>query len=398
MTISIDPEKTYHVRTEYGVERMTGEEVEEYFALRRGEPMHAVDRDAVEAKKSDLRTAEVARAELAEEKEGRSARAWRGVSGDVFDPTSPEPEPEVLEYAPGRFAFAPGVTWLYGPVGSLKSWIAYEAIAQTLRSNECEDSCRALVLDYEMTYEEAVRRLILLGCHDRSQFTYVKPPGPLTDIGRKALVRRFEDQHPFVVVIDTAGMAMGYSGLDSNSDTASAQWALEVPLWMKAQWRETVIIVLDHTPKAGGSDPIGSQRKGAVADFMCHVQLLSPISRMTRGRGRATVQKDRDGFYDKGATLFEFEFGGGGPFLLFAPEGDGAAAPAAESMLTRIARFVGDNEGVKVEAARAALGIQAADFTRHKSTLVDFGAVIHVPRRGLFKGPNWRTFVTADHG
>jgi hypothetical protein len=45
-------------------------------------------------------------------------------------------------------------------------------------------------------------------------------------------------------------------------------------MWLKATWPGAVVLVIDHPPKAGGSEPIGSQRQGAFADAHFRVETM----------------------------------------------------------------------------------------------------------------------------
>lgn len=355
-------------------------------------------RRKVEQEKERLLVREQALAEVAEEKAAETASEWFGIGGEDFDPESPEPVTCVLEYAPERYAFAPGIHFLFGPRSAVKTWLAYFAVVQEVTRGN-----RALVIDYEMSYEEAMRRLYTLGMkrEHAQRVVYVHPSGPPSDGARAELLARFGDTPPTVVVIDSMGMGMGLSGLDSNSDTDAARWASEVPLWLKAQWSETVILIIDHVPKGSGAeatDPIGSQRKGAFADGLYNVGVLSKISRRTRGSGRVKVRKDRKGMHEEDQALLDFTFGGGGRFEVSEPDpqvisielGDAAAE------LVRIAAYVAEHPGVKVEDARNALDIQSVAFTAHKKSLVSQGVIEHRQRQGLFPGPNLQAYLDAS--
>ena len=335
----------------------------------------------------------------AESRASPLAEEWFGSTGDQFDPETPEPYPCVLEFEPGEFTFTPGIHPLFGSRGSLKTWLAYKAAVQ-----ETERGNRALIIDYELSFEESMRRLLVLGATrwTMPRIVYVRPSGPVSDGGRTHLLRRFEDQPPSVVVIDSQGMGMAVAGLDENSGTASAQWSIELPSWLKRQWPSSVILPIDHLPKAAkgsGSDPIGSQRKGAIADGLWLVQKLSNISRTTRGRGRLVVKKDRQGFRDEDQPVFDFEFGGGGDFVLKAPDTDEAVAEAMQGLATslvRIAEYVRDNPGVKVETAREALDIHPNSFTSLKRMLVDEDVIEHPNGRGLFPGEELETYLSEN--
>ena len=94
-------------------------------------------------------------------------------------------------------------------------------------------------------------------------------------------------------------MGMGLSGLDENVSKDLIAWGKALVLWLKKEWPHTAIILIDHVPhpKKGteAKDPIGSQRKAALADSLFFIAALSAISRKTRGEGRLTRRKHRHG-------------------------------------------------------------------------------------------------------
>jgi len=330
----------------------------------------------------------------------RTSGQWYGETGEDFDPDEPEPEPCYLEIEPGSYAFPPGVHYLFGPRSSAKTWLANFLGLQEIRRGQ-----RFLVIDLEMDKRAAMRRLHVLGASRDEirdgRWVYVHPSGAISDAARSQLLLRFADAPPAVVVIDSGGMATGASGLNSNDDSDMAKWALDVPFWMKSEWPDACIIVIDHVTKAlsggGATDPIGSQRKGASADGLYAVEILSTISRRARGKGRLTVHKDRSGFLEEGADLLDFEFGAGGPFEVRTPDTKVQPVPAKVAELLddqyRIAVYVGDKhpDKVSVEKARTDLGIRGEDFTKMKDLLI--AQEVLVQSRGLGVGPRFNEWL-----
>ncbi|MEU8804432.1 AAA family ATPase [Spirillospora sp. NPDC048819] len=369
--------------------------------LRRGEPPPDLAFEKrVRAEVDRLRVRDEARRRWDEAEAAEFSSDWFGTTGDEFDPESAEQVPCVLEYAPGEFAFAPGVTFVFGPRSSAKTWLMYVAALQEARRGN-----RALLIDYEMSFEEAMRRMVTLGAsrEELGRVVYVQPAGPFGDAGRARLLARFGEEAPSVVVLDSVGMSMGSAGLDSDKGKDTEEWAYGLPLWLKKQWPDTVILLIDHVRKgegASGTDPVGSQRKGSFADTLCLVVPMTPISRQRRGQGRLVLRKDRKGWGDEGRALLDFEFGGGGPFELSPPDPHtvataGDPGEAAEA-LHRVARYVGEHEGAKVEEVRDALSIQPNEFTAMKAELIRQEVIEHRPRVGLFKGPRWGEYVSRE--
>lgn len=244
---------------------------------------------------------------------------WAGVTGDQFDPATPEPVPCVLKFGPDQYAFAPGINFLYGFPDALKTWLFYYAMLQ-----ELERGNRTLLLDYELTFDEAMRRMYVLGASREmlSGLVYVQPDGLAGDAGREQLVRRFDHRPPSLIVIDSMGEGMGQANLDENLSRDVTVFTTDLPKALKRTWPESVIGIIDHIPKGtvGATLPIGSQRKHAQADGLYQAAAMSMMSRKTRGSGRVTARKGRKGWSDDGESLFDYEFGGGGPFVVRPPD------------------------------------------------------------------------------
>lgn len=391
--------------TEYD-RRLRGQREQEWLATADGKSATSVDDSDPYGMESEIRremrrilVREEAQRRAAEHAAAEHASEWYGISGDVFDPDTPEPVPCVLEVVPGRYVFAPGITFLFGTRGSMKTWVAYQAILQEVRRGNC-----VLLLDYELSFEEAMRRLATLGATEEElrRVVYVQPSGAVSEAARAKLLERFASGPPSLVVIDSIGMAMGAAALDENSGSDIAKWAFDMPVWLKNQWPQAVILIIDHVTKgaAGGAatDPIGSQRKGAIADVLVNLRKLSPISRKVRGSGRATVQKDRKGFWEEGADMFDYEFGGGGRLALSAPDPAVMSVEFGKTANAKvmIAAYVGSHPDVKVEDARNALDIHPNDFTFFKESLVHEEVIIHESRKGLRRGPKWQEFMSEN--
>lgn len=362
------------------------------FGYDRGQCLECVTRRAWVSDMSRRSVIELTADALADE--------WSGQTGDLFNPADPEPVPCVLEISTGRFVFAPGVYVLFGARSSAKTWLVYFAGVQELARGN-----RVLLLDFEMAFEESMSRMHTIGAFRSTlqRLVYVQPSGLPGEAAKRNLLARFGDTPPSLVIIDSTGMGMAAAGLEENNGTATAQFNLALPKWLKKQWPDAVILLVDHLPKGvtDGTDPIGSQRKGSIADGLYLVKLMSKISRKTRGWGRVFVHKDRRGWSDEGSDVLDFEFGGGGPFVVRPPDPERLPLAVeglaeAEDKLVQIARYVGEHEGTKVTAARTALKMNSNEFTRAKGVLVAAHALRHEDRLGLFKGERWDSWMSAN--
>jgi hypothetical protein len=178
-------------------------------------------------------------------------------------------------------------------------------------------------------------------------------------------------------------------------------WCTEVAAWLKEQWPEAVHLLVDHTPKGANGvadDPIGAQTKGGVADAMFNVYVTGKISRASHGGGRMVVRKSRDGYATDDTAVLDFTFGGGRPFEMSAPDPTKVdinltRAGIDPDVVRRIAGYVGDHEGVRVETARRDLGIHPNEFTKMKTLLVSCGVLGHRKGLGLFKGVRWAAYM-----
>jgi hypothetical protein len=69
----------------------------------------------------------------------------------------------------------------------------------------------ALIIEYELSYEEAMGRLCALGASEQevAWVVYVHPTGAPSNAGRARVLARFANVPPAVAVVDSVGMGMG---------------------------------------------------------------------------------------------------------------------------------------------------------------------------------------------
>lgn len=195
------------------------------------------------------------------------------LAGEIF-----EPVPELLIRDDGQGLLYSGkVNMLYGMSESAKTWIAMYAMVQHIAKGE-----RVLYVDLEDDPTTAISRMTALGCGSddlTTQFRYVNPDGPLSDMQRykfghqpskdgeqnsavfRELLKSFD---PTMVIIDGMTDLYGIHGHDTNDATGTSV----VTRWLKTLCRggRSGVIVIDHTGKGGGpgSSPIGAHHKKAM--------------------------------------------------------------------------------------------------------------------------------------
>jgi len=191
---------------------------------------------------------------------------------------------------------------LFGESGGGKSWLAFAAVAEVVRSGE-----RALVADYEDNPAGVAERLVLLGLTD-DEIGRVDYRNPVTGIGKGLGLIEVEPVTYALIVIDSTGEAMAASATDSNSDGEVAQW-FKLAKMMGRLPGGPAVLVLDHVPKdkeAPSAFAIGSQRKrAAVTGAAYRVDTLKEPSKGRNGLLKLTVAKDRPGNRPKGSTAAE---------------------------------------------------------------------------------------------
>ena len=191
------------------------------------------------------------------------------------------------------------INGIHGEPECGKSWIAWIAVAQLLRSSEG----RALYLDYEDSEQGATTRLQSLGVSRRDafseRFAYVRPEEPLgmtdTDAYRdwcKLLGAQWD-----LVVIDSHNEAMTLEGLDPSSNKDAGVFTRR--LVRPAVNTGAGILLLDHVAKnkdTRANWALGAQQKRAMirgASYMIENQ--KPFGRGLEGEATLEIAKDTPG-------------------------------------------------------------------------------------------------------
>jgi len=213
------------------------------------------------------------------------------------------PTPTLLRRNDGRgLLYAGKVHSLAGEPGGGKTWVALYAVVEAL-----SDGHNAMLVDHEDRLDTAVRRLVALGAEPAAiaaRFHYVSPTYVIKGSCLPTNVAALADRCA-LVVIDSAGEALAFNGLNQNDDG-------EVRNWFDATARRladggAAVLILDHVTKdteARGRWAIGSQRKLAAIDGMAMtMQTIVAASKTVQGRYVVKCAKDRGGNYMHGTTV-----------------------------------------------------------------------------------------------
>lgn len=187
-----------------------------------------------------------------------------------------------------------------GPQESAKTLAAYAIGLQVVRADG-----NLILIDFEMGAWDARNRLRELGAahNDFQRIHYLEPSEPARDDTMPKLLTL----KPELVIVDAAAGAYDLQGLDDNKRQDVERFTR---LYVKAFWKAGVAtIVLDHVVKnteTRGKYAVGSERKVGGADVHLGFEVVSPISRGSRGRYKIVTHKDRGGFLKRG-TLANME-------------------------------------------------------------------------------------------
>jgi hypothetical protein len=207
---------------------------------------------------------------------------------------------------------------LHGEPGHGKSWFAFHAGAEALRTGGAFG-----VLDYEGTPHVFVDRMRALGVDDdvlcdRDRVAYHNLPGKTGRREVEALTVQFIAMEARLVVLDAMLPALVRNGHDdnSNSDLATFYETVTRPLTAGG----AAVCCVDHVTRDPSTRTRGARGAGAklqLVDVSYSVKLTRAFSRTQAGDFKVVCEKDRFGTWSIGETVavVHVEPHAGGTFL-----------------------------------------------------------------------------------
>lgn len=225
--------------------------------------------------------------------DARAESSWAPVDIDaVLAGKAVVAQPEILARVDGQCLIYPSKMHTFqGESESLKSWLLQWACTQQIN-----DGCRVLYLDFEDDAANVVGRLRALGAEPQAiaeTFTYVRPTDPITPADLRALVAL----EASLVVVDGVTEAMVLHGLspDSNPDVAAFFGMFARPLADAGAG----VAFIDHVTKAKetrGRWAIGAQHKmSGLNGASYNIEVVEPFGYGKHGVAKITLSKDRLG-------------------------------------------------------------------------------------------------------
>ena len=283
--------------------------------------------------------------------------------------------PTVLTRTDGlALLYAGRINGIIGPSESGKSWVAFEAVRQTLAAGH-----HALILDFEDTVPGVIGRLLTLGLDAdtmRRQLRYVGPeeilaPYADADLTETLTTITADD----LIVLDGFNAAMTLLGLDLMSNRDVTTFYQE--LLKKLMATGACIVYVDHTPKndleGESKGGIGAQAKRAMTSgTILKCTVTKPFGRGETGRIAIKVDKDRSGHVRAaspggkvGSAILASTDGGTAVTVTIEPQ-DEAATKAAHSawrptvLMGRASDYLALQNGLPVSGRSiiAALGVK----------------------------------------
>ncbi|HWF31958.1 MAG TPA: AAA family ATPase [Solirubrobacteraceae bacterium] len=184
-----------------------------------------------------------------------------------------------------------------GEPESGKGWLALAETVRIIRSGD-----RVLYIDFEDCAPNVVGRLLALGAQvkDLGALVYVQPADALTPAALKRLIG---DETFALAILDGMTEAYALLGLESESNADVPKFLGLLPRPIAATG--AAVVLIDHVTKSRegrGRYAIGAQHKLAGIAVAYGVEVIEPPSRITPGKLKLTIAKDRHGHIRGHAT------------------------------------------------------------------------------------------------
>lgn len=211
---------------------------------------------------------------------------------DIFAQSAPS-DPKFLVTESGPL-LEPGVIMLYGAYGAGKTWAASLITSQFLSGG---DDLNTYWLDLERQQHKAAERFAQCGYKQDDEWGFISyrtsyiPGGPAA-------------AHADLYVADAVSPLLTAikPGASTNDDGSAT--LLEAEFVAPLRDKGATVILLAHQAKNDdGTTPVGSQRWGAMADYVLHIKTGKPWSKDQAGYSSLICRKDRFGSFTVGDEI-----------------------------------------------------------------------------------------------
>ena len=233
--------------------------------------------------------------------EGMPERQWWTPFDDFEQPLEP-PTPFFARDDGRLLLYRRSLSWLYGPSGFGKSWVALMAVKQAL-----DNDYNVAYLDYEMGIPTFKERALMLGLWQHLKDGNLRHvEGHNLELGDRAEIAEWSaaDDGEGLVIIDSAGSA----GCPDDSPKGVPEWLTEHlrPFQLLPDHKRPAIIVVDHVsknPQGRAPGPIGAQAKMREITGVAVKVVGDPWTRTEGGTITLICEKDRRGYWKKNAPM-----------------------------------------------------------------------------------------------
>ena len=267
---------------------------------------------------------------------------------EQFEKPSEPPTPYFSREDQRPLLYQRALSWLYGPSGWGKSWVALMSCKEAL-----DRGYHVAFLDYESGTEDFKERCLTLGIFD-----YLKPdpdrlgllrhiPGHDLELGERAEIAEWAsgDDGDGLVIIDSAGS----SGCPDDGPAGVPEWIAEHlrPFTLLPDDKRPAVLVLDHVAKnpfGRMPGPIGAQAKMREVTGIAMRITGNPWTRTEPGSITLHCEKDRRGYWQRGtpmSTIIGTWTGGAFGYQITEPEAE-AEPPAAVDLRQAVENSIYD--------------------------------------------------------
>ena len=226
---------------------------------------------------------------------------WWTPFDDFEQPTQP-PTPFFARDDGRLLLYWRSLSWLYGPSGFGKSWVALMAAKQAL-----DNDYNVAYIDYELGVDDFKERALMLGLWKHLKDGSLRHvEGHNLELGDRAEIADWcaADDGEGLIIIDSAGSA----GCPDDSPKGVPEWLAEHirPFQLLPDHKRPAIVVVDHVsknPQGRAPGPIGAQAKMREVTGIAMKITGNPWTRTESGTITLICEKDRRGYWKKDDTM-----------------------------------------------------------------------------------------------